>query len=53
VAVVTFFSALSRKSISIAVFLALTIGGSEVVLLEALNPVGGLSLEILKTHEPG
>jgi hypothetical protein len=43
----------SREGIGIVVFLALTVLGSEVVLLEARNRAGGLSLEILKTHKPG
>jgi hypothetical protein len=31
-------------------FLVLPILASEVALLQALNPMGGLSLEILKTY---
>jgi hypothetical protein len=44
------FSALSlRKSVRIVVFSVLSVLGSEDVLLQALNPVDGLSLQVLKT----
>jgi hypothetical protein len=53
-AVSTLFSAwLSGEGISIVVFWALTVLGSEVVLLQMLNPACGLSFAVLKTHEPG
>jgi hypothetical protein len=49
----TLLSALSsRKVIGIVVF-SLLVLGSEIVLLYALNPSGGLSLEVFKIHEPG
>lgn len=54
VGVRTLFSAQSSgKGMGIVVFLALMVLGSEVVLLQALNPSSGLSSEVLKTHEPG
>jgi hypothetical protein len=31
---------------------AVTVLGSEIVFLEAVDPAGRLSLEVLKTHEP-
>jgi hypothetical protein len=53
VVVATLFSAwLSRKGIDIVVFSTLTVLGSEIVLFQALNPAGGLSLEVLESHVP-
>jgi hypothetical protein len=40
----------SLKGISIVVFSTLTVLRNEVVLLQALNLAGSLSLKILKTH---
>jgi hypothetical protein len=52
-AVSTLFSAqYSRKGIRVVVLTALTIHRHDGVLLEALNPVGRLSLQILETHQP-
>jgi hypothetical protein len=54
VAVRTLFLAWSsRKGIGIVVFSALTVLGSAIILLQALNSAGDLSLEVLQTHEPG
>jgi hypothetical protein len=54
VAVGTHFLAWTlQKGISIVVFSALTVLGSEIVLLLALNSASGLSLEIVKTHTQG
>jgi hypothetical protein len=41
-----------EKSISIALLLALMVLEHEVVFLEAMDPAGCLSLEVLKAHEP-
>jgi hypothetical protein len=41
------------KSIGIVVFPALTVLGSKVVFLQALNPACGLYFEVLRNHEPG
>jgi hypothetical protein len=41
------------KLYRLCLFSALTVLGSEVILLQVLNPVCGLSYEILKTNEPG
>jgi hypothetical protein len=49
----TLFSAWSLgKGIGIFVFSALTVLGSEVVFLLALNPAGSLSLEVNETQKP-
>jgi hypothetical protein len=49
----TFFLAWSSgKTISIAVLLALTVLGSELMFLGGLNPAGHLSLWILRILEP-
>jgi hypothetical protein len=48
-----FFACSSRKGIGIVVFSGLAVLGSEAVLLQALNLAGGLSLEVLKTHNRG
>jgi hypothetical protein len=37
----------------VILFLTFMVLGSEVVFLQALNPVWGLFLEIVKTNEPG
>jgi hypothetical protein len=42
----------SRKGINNVVLSALTVLGREAVLLQVLNPAGGLSLKVLKTLEP-
>jgi hypothetical protein len=38
------------KGISMMMFLILTVLGSEIVFLQALNPAGGLALEVRKIH---
>jgi hypothetical protein len=50
--VTAFFPHQGHRALAL-VFLALTVLGSEVVLLEVLEPVGHLPLEVLKAHEPG
>jgi hypothetical protein len=42
-----------KGGIDIVVFPALSVFGSKILLLEALNLPCSLSLEVLKTHEPG
>lgn len=41
------------KSITIAVLLALMVLAHEVVFLQALDPAGCFSFEVLKAHESG
>jgi hypothetical protein len=43
----------SGKGINIVAFSALPMLRSEAAILQALNPGSDLSLQILKTHEPG
>jgi hypothetical protein len=43
----------SQKGISIVVFLASMVLGSELIFLQVVISLGGLSLDVLKTHEPG
>jgi hypothetical protein len=48
----TFLEWPSEKRIRIVVLPALTVLGSKIVLLQALNPAGGLPFQVLKIHEP-
>jgi hypothetical protein len=43
----------SGKSINVVAFPVLIMLGSEVIVLEILDPADHLPLEVLKTHEPG